>query len=124
MHSRSKRRRAKMLCHRYSAERHNQPQENNESSTAERIKEVIASSDVVLSMEGVPARCNAIFQPWCKFFHLAVPFKSVDVLRSTNPEGIKTFSNWPTIPQLYVRENSWGSDIVGKCFRPESSRRC
>ncbi|QWG24863.1 Grx4 family monothiol glutaredoxin [Bradyrhizobium sediminis] len=91
------------------------------SSTAERIKDVIASSDVVLFMKGVPAA------PQCGFSaavvqilsSLAVPFKSVDVLSDPQiREGIKTFSSWPTIPQLYVKgEFLGGSDIVREMFQ-------
>jgi monothiol glutaredoxin len=91
------------------------------NSTAERIKDVIASSDVVLFMKGVPAA------PQCGFSaavvqilsSLAVPFKSVDVLSDPQiREGIKTFSNWPTIPQLYVKgEFLGGSDIVREMFQ-------
>jgi len=91
------------------------------SSTAERIKDVIASSDVVLFMKGVPAA------PQCGFSkavvqilsNLAVPFKSVDVLSDPQiREGIKTFSNWPTIPQLYVKGEFLGvADIVREMFQ-------
>jgi len=91
------------------------------SSTAERIKDVIASSDVVLFMKGAPAA------PQCGFSAavvqilsgLKVPFKSVDVLSDPQiREGIKTFSNWPTIPQLYVKgEFLGGSDIVREMFQ-------
>ncbi len=91
------------------------------SSAAERIKDVITSSDVVLFMKGVPAA------PQCGFsaavvqilFGLKVPFKSVDVLSDPQiREGIKTFSNWPTIPQLYVKgEFLGGSDIVREMFQ-------
>ncbi len=91
------------------------------NSTAERIKDVIASSDVVLFMKGVPAA------PQCGFSaavaqilsSLAVPFKSVDVLSDPKiREGIKAFSNWPTIPQLYVKgEFLGGSDIVREMFQ-------
>ena len=90
------------------------------SSTAERIKDVIASSDVVLFMKGVPA------SPQCGFSkavvqilsNLAVPFKSVDVLSDPQiREGIKTFSNWPTIPQLFVNgELVGGCDIVTEMY--------
>ena len=69
--------------------------------TAERIKDIIASSDVVLFMKGVPAA------PQCGFSGavvqilagLKIPFKGVDVLSDPQVrEGIKSFSNWPTIP--------------------------
>ena len=91
------------------------------TSTAERIKDIIASGDVVLFMKGVPAA------PQCGFSgavvqiltSLAVPFKSVDVLSDMEVrEGIKAFSNWPTIPQLYVKgEFLGGSDIVREMFQ-------
>ncbi len=91
------------------------------NSTAERIRDVIASSDVVLFMKGVPAA------PQCGFSAavvqilsaLKVPFRSVDVLADQEiREGIKTFSNWPTIPQLYVKgEFLGGSDIVREMFQ-------
>ena len=91
------------------------------NSTADRIKNVIASSDVVLFMKGVPAA------PQCGFSaavvqilsSLAVPFRSVDVLSDPQVrEGIKVFSNWPTIPLLYVKgEFLGGADIVREMFK-------
>ena len=86
----------------------------------DRIKSEIASQPVVLFMKGTP-----IF-PQCGFSalavqvlsHLGVKFKSVDVL--TEPsirQGIKQFSNWPTIPQLYVRnEFVGGADIIREMY--------
>jgi len=86
----------------------------------ERIQSEIGSSDVVLFMKGVPAA------PQCGFSatvvqilsYLGVPFKAVNVL--ADPEirdGIKQFSNWPTIPQLYVKsEFVGGCDIVREMF--------
>jgi monothiol glutaredoxin len=91
------------------------------NSTDERIKELIVSSDVVLFMKGVPAA------PQCGFSaavvqilsQLDVPFKSVDVLSDFEiREGIKAFSNWPTIPQPYVKgEFVGGCDIVREMFQ-------
>jgi monothiol glutaredoxin len=91
------------------------------NATAERIKGIIASSDVVLFMKGIAAA------PQCGFSaavvqilsQLAVPFKSVDVLSDFEiREGIKAFSNWPTIPQLYVKgEFIGGCDIVREMFQ-------
>ena len=84
--------------------------------TAERIKEIITSNDVVLFMKGVPTA------PQCGFSaavvqilsQVRVPFRSVDVLADFEiREGIKAFSNWPTIPQLYIKgEFVGGCDIV------------
>ncbi len=89
--------------------------------TAERIKGIIASSDVVLFMKGVPTA------PQCGFSaavvqilsRLAVPFESVNVLSDLEiREGIKAFSDWPTIPQLYVKgEFVGGCDIVREMFQ-------
>jgi monothiol glutaredoxin len=82
----------------------------------ERIRAEIANSDVVLFMKGTP------MFPQCGFSaavvhvlnEMGVPFKGVDVL--TDPpvrQGIKEFSNWPTVPQLYVKgEFVGGCDIV------------
>jgi monothiol glutaredoxin len=91
------------------------------NATADRIRDVIASSDVVLFMKGVPTA------PQCGFSasvvkilsSLEVPFRGVDVLSDPQiREGIKTFSNWPTIPQLYVKgEFLGGSDIVREMFQ-------
>jgi monothiol glutaredoxin len=91
------------------------------NSTDQRIRDIIASNDVVLFMKGVPAA------PQCGFSaavvqilsRLDVPFKSVDVLSDFEiREGIKTFSNWPTIPQLYIKgEFVGGCDIVREMFQ-------
>ena len=83
---------------------------------SENIKNEIKSSDVVLFMKGTP-----VF-PMCGFSaaivqvlsDIGVKFSSVNVLDSDEMrEGIKKFSNWPTIPQLYVKEEFIGGcDIV------------
>jgi monothiol glutaredoxin len=89
--------------------------------TTERIKGIVASSDVVLFMKGVPEA------PECGFSAsvvqilngLKVPFKGVNVLVDPQVrEGIKSFSDWPTIPQLYVKgEFLGGADIVRAMFQ-------
>lgn len=86
----------------------------------DRIKGEIDESDVVLFMKGTP-----VF-PQCGFSslvvqvltHLGVKFKGVDVLSDDDiRNGIKEFSNWPTIPQLYVKgEFVGGCDIVREMF--------
>jgi monothiol glutaredoxin len=90
-------------------------------ATSARIKDIIGSSDVVLFMKGVPAA------PQCGFSaavvqilsQVGVPFASVDVLSDPEVrEGIKEFSSWPTIPQLYVKgEFIGGCDIVREMFQ-------
>ena len=89
----------------------------------ERIEREISEHDIVLFMKGTP-----VF-PQCGFSsvvvqvlnHLGVEFKGVDVLG--NPalrQGIKAFSDWPTVPQLYVKgEFVGGCDIVREMFETE-----
>ncbi len=91
-----------------------------ENSVAERITQDISDNDVVLYMKGSP-----VF-PQCGFSAavvqiltmLEVKFKGIDVL--TDPslrDGIKQFSEWPTIPQLYVKgEFVGGCDIVREMY--------
>jgi len=84
------------------------------------IAKSIAEHPVILFMKGVPE------QPRCGFSsvtvqildHLGVDFVGVDVLQSDAlRQGIKEFSDWPTIPQLYVKgEFVGGSDIVREMF--------
>ena len=91
-------------------------EENNIVDVSENIKNEIKSNDVVLFMKGTP-----VF-PMCGFSaatvqdlsDIGVKFSSVNVLDSNEMrEGIKKFSNWPTIPQLYVKEEFIGGcDIV------------
>jgi monothiol glutaredoxin len=92
-----------------------------DNSVAERIKNDIESNDVVLYMKGTPVfpQCGFSSTVVQVLTHLGVKFKGVDVL--TDPsirEGIKQFSNWPTIPQLYVKgEFLGGCDIVREMFQ-------
>lgn len=86
----------------------------------ERIQKDIDSNDVVLFMKG-----NAAF-PQCGFSslvvqvlsQLGVPFKDINVLEDNElRQGIKDFSNWPTIPQLYIKgEFIGGCDIVREMY--------
>ncbi|HEX3666423.1 MAG TPA: Grx4 family monothiol glutaredoxin [Rhizomicrobium sp.] len=89
-------------------------------SIAERIAGDIGSNDVVLFMKGTP-----VF-PQCGFSaavvqiltNVGVKFKSFDVLQDPElRQGIKEYSNWPTIPQLYVKgEFVGGCDIIREMF--------
>ncbi|MGD0191103.1 MAG: Grx4 family monothiol glutaredoxin [Rhizomicrobium sp.] len=93
------------------------------TSAAERIQGEISGSDVVLFMKGTP-----VF-PQCGFSatvvqiltNLGVKFKGVDVLKDPEiREGIKAFSNWPTIPQLYVKgEFVGGCDILREMYESD-----
>jgi monothiol glutaredoxin len=91
-------------------------------SVQDRIRTIVGQSDVVLFMKG-----NKMF-PQCGFSARAVEilrqsgvtkFESVDVLQDPEiRQGIKDFSSWPTIPQLYVRgEFVGGSDIMFEMFQ-------
>ncbi len=87
----------------------------------EFIAKTVADNPVALFMKGVPD------EPRCGFSaisvqildHLGVDFVGVDVLQSDDlRQGIKTFSDWPTIPQLYVKgEFVGGSDIIREMFQ-------
>ena len=85
-----------------------------------RIDEIVKQSDIVLFMKG-----TALF-PQCGFSsravaildHLGVAFQTVDVLQDPEiRQGIKDYSDWPTVPQLYVKgEFVGGSDIMMEMF--------
>jgi monothiol glutaredoxin len=91
-----------------------------DNSVLQRIQRDIEDNDVVVFMKGTP-----VF-PQCGFSaavvqilsHVGVKFKGVDVLADPSlRQGIKEFSNWPTIPQLYVKgEFLGGCDIVREMF--------
>jgi len=93
---------------------------NNKIDLTKQINNEITSNDVVVFMKGTP-----VF-PMCGFSaaivqvltELGVKFSSVNVLESDEMrEGIKQFSNWPTIPQLYVKkEFIGGCDIVKEMY--------
>ena len=93
---------------------------NNDVNVNENIKNEISSNNIVLFMKGTP-----VF-PMCGFSaavtkilsDLGVKFTSVNVLESDEMrEGIKQFSNWPTIPQLYIKEEFIGGcDIVKEIY--------
>ncbi len=84
------------------------------------IRKTIASNDVVLFMKGQKTmpQCGFSAQVAHILGLLGVDFKDVNVLQDLGiREGIKAFSNWPTIPQLYVKgEFVGGSDIVREMF--------
>jgi monothiol glutaredoxin len=86
----------------------------------DRIREDIKDNDVVLYMKGTPVfpQCGFSAAVVQALTRLGVKFKSVDVLADPGVrQGIKAFSNWPTIPQLYVKgEFVGGCDIVREMF--------
>ena len=88
--------------------------------TRQKIQELISNNDVCLFMKGTPE------SPQCGFSmavsnvlkHLKVNFNGINVLEDeTLRQGIKDFSDWPTIPQLYIKgEFIGGCDIVKEMF--------
>ncbi len=93
----------------------------SEQAIHEKIRKTIADNDVVLFMKGTTKfpQCGFSAQVAKILDHLGVPFKDVNVLEdSALREGIKSFTNWPTIPQLYVKgEFVGGADIVREMFQ-------
>ena len=91
-----------------------------EQSTKDKIQNIIDENDVLLFMKGTPV------MPQCGFSaavvgvlsHMGIKFNSVNVLEDPEMrEGIKEFSDWPTIPQLYVKkEFVGGCDIVKEMY--------
>jgi monothiol glutaredoxin len=91
------------------------------SDASQRIDELVKNNDIVLFMKG-----TALF-PQCGFSsraiaildHLGVPFETVDVLQDPEiRQGIKDYSDWPTVPQLYVKGDFvGGSDIMMEMFQ-------
>jgi len=85
------------------------------------IESEVKSNDVVLFMKGTPQfpMCGFSGQVVQILDYLGVPFKGLNVLESDElRQGIKSYSNWPTIPQLYVKgEFVGGCDIVREMFQ-------
>ena len=88
---------------------------------AERIQNDITSNDVMLYMKGTPMfpQCGFSARVIQILTHMGVPFQSANVLEDPElREGIKAFSQWPTVPQLYVKgEFIGGCDIVREMFQ-------
>jgi monothiol glutaredoxin len=82
----------------------------------ERIRSDITENDVVLFMKGSPVfpQCGFSAAVVQVLAHLGVKFKGIDVLQDPGlRQGVKDFSSWPTIPQLYVKgEFVGGCDII------------
>ena len=92
----------------------------SENSVFEQIRREIDANDVVLYMKGTPVfpQCGFSAAVVGVLSHLGVKFKGIDVLQDPSlRNGIKEFSSWPTIPQLYVKgEFVGGCDIVREMF--------
>ncbi len=90
------------------------------SDSHARIGEIVKSNDVVLFMKGTPLfpQCGFSSRAVAILDHLGIAYESVDVLQDQDiRQGIKSFSDWPTIPQLYLKgEFVGGSDIMMEMF--------
>ena len=87
----------------------------------QRIADIVNGHDVVLFMKGTPLfpQCGFSSRAIAILEHLGVAYETVDVLQDQGVrQGIKAYSDWPTIPQLYVKgEFVGGSDIVRDMFQ-------
>jgi monothiol glutaredoxin len=93
----------------------------NEQDVQDWIGKQVANNDVVLFMKGTKQmpQCGFSMQVAQILNHLGVDFKDINVLDDMSVrEGVKVFSNWPTVPQLYVKgEFVGGCDIVREMFQ-------
>lgn len=90
------------------------------SDVNSRISDIVNGSDVVLFMKGTPLfpQCGFSSRAVAILEHCGVAYDSVDVLQDMEiRQGIKSYSDWPTIPQLYVKgEFVGGSDILMEMY--------
>ncbi len=90
------------------------------SDVNSRISDIVKENDVVLFMKGTPLfpQCGFSSRAVAILDHCGVAYESVDVLQDMEiRQGIKAYSDWPTIPQLYVKgEFLGGSDIMMEMF--------
>ena len=96
----------------------NYTENGTHGDTTDRIKGLIASSDIFLFMKGSPTapRCGFSANMVNILNHFRVSFKTFDVLSAPEIRAeVKNFSNWPTYPQLYVKGKFvGGNDIVAE----------
>jgi len=90
------------------------------SEINKKIKDIVVANDIVLFMKGTPdaPQCGFSMAVSNILKHLKVKFEGVNVLSSDElRQGIKDYTDWPTIPQLYVKgEFVGGCDIVKEMF--------
>ncbi len=93
----------------------------SEQAVHDWIRKTVASNDVVVFMKGTKnfPQCGFSGQVAQILGHVGVDYKDVNVLEDMGiREGIKSFSDWPTIPQLYVKgEFVGGCDIIREMFQ-------
>ena len=92
-----------------------------------RIADIVTNNDVVLFMKGTPLfpQCGFSSKAISILDHLGVTYESIDVLQDMEVrQGIKAYSEWPTIPQLYVKgEFVGGSDIMMEMYEAGELRQ-
>jgi len=97
------------------------------SDVNSRIASIVGENDVVLFMKGTPLfpQCGFSSRAVAILEHCGVDFESVDVLQDMEiRQGIKAYSDWPTIPQLYVKgEFLGGSDIMMEMYEAGESQQ-
>ena len=97
------------------------PQKDMDMSIEEFIANEVKSNDVVLFMKGTPQfpQCGFSGQVVQILDHIGVGYKGLNVLESPElRDGIKQYSNWPTIPQLYINgEFVGGADIMREMYQ-------
>jgi monothiol glutaredoxin len=93
------------------------------NSVHDRIQSEVSGNDVLLFMKGTPVfpQCGFSAAAVGILSNLGVKFKAIDVLKDPEiRQGIKDFSNWPTIPQLYVKgEFVGGCDILKEMYEAD-----
>ena len=91
------------------------------SDVNQRIADIVGTNDIVLFMKGTPLfpQCGFSSKAVAILEHCGAQFESVDVLQDMEiRQGIKSYSDWPTIPQLYVKgEFVGGSDIMMEMYQ-------
>ena len=96
------------------------PQKKNNMDIKENIQNLISENDICLFMKGTPdsPQCGFSMTVSNVLKHLNAKFKGINVLDDPNlRQGIKDFSDWPTIPQLYIKkEFVGGCDIVKEMY--------
>ena len=92
-----------------------------DNTVYERIRKDLTENDVVVFLKGTPVfpQCGFSAAVVQVLTYLGVPFKGIDVLIDPSlRQGIKEFSNWPTVPQVYVKgEFVGGCDIVREMYQ-------
>lgn len=96
-------------------------EESKDGSIESRIQKLIQSSEVFLFMKGVPdmPQCGFSANTVAILNSMGLDFRTFDILTDQDiREGVKKFSNWPTFPQLYIKERLiGGNDIVTELYQ-------